>query len=203
MDVSSQLKNAQVEHFTEATKPVTIVPGRVIFATDSLKFYIGDGTKWRLLNPSYVGDVRQSMLSEAQFQSENGNEWILCDGRDVTGSDYASVTGNTVLPDMRGMFVRGKNNGRVDGDENPSGDLALGTYEDADANTIDRFDSRVVPGSPAQGTATVPSDGTFSPERLSGGFDGADIGFKIAKKGNDEESRPKNITMNYFIKINR
>lgn len=79
-----------------------------------------------------VGSIVASMLDESTFQAQNTSpspeRWVLADGRDVTGSTYQSLTGDTTIPDLRGNFLRGKNNGRSDGKENPDGDLALGTY---------------------------------------------------------------------------
>lgn len=84
-----------------------------------------------------VGSIIHSMLTEAQFQTEIGNVsppflWILADGRSVLGSTYNTVTGNANAPDLRGTFLRGKDDGRG---LNPDGDLTLGTY------TADKFAS--------------------------------------------------------------
>ena len=62
-----------------------------------------------------IGDVKQSFLTEAEFQAEHDDTWVLCDGRDVIGSDYAvlkegdAVTSHNI-PDARGQFLRGKVN---------------------------------------------------------------------------------------------
>ena len=53
-----------------------------------------------------VGDVKTSFLTLVQFQALMGPEWVLADGQDVTGSQYASITGLTVIPDCRGRFLR-------------------------------------------------------------------------------------------------
>ena len=54
-----------------------------------------------------VGEIKTAMLTEAQFQLATSSDWVLADGRDVTGSTYATVTGNTTIPDLRGQFLRG------------------------------------------------------------------------------------------------
>ena len=46
-----------------------------------------------------VGSVQQSMLTEVQFQTEMGNQWVLMDGRSVSGSRYETITGNSTVPD--------------------------------------------------------------------------------------------------------
>ena len=77
-----------------------------------------------------VGSIINSMLTEAQFQTQLGNPspatWILSDGRNVVGSAYAQVAGVTNAPDLRGLFQRGKDNGRG---LDPNGNLPLGTFE--------------------------------------------------------------------------
>lgn len=95
----------------------------------------------RLTSP--IGVIASAMLTEAQFQALNGASWILADGRSVDGSSYAVMTGQTSVPDLRGMVLRGKNNGRSDGRENPSvvlkGDLTLGSFliNDLDSQFIE------------------------------------------------------------------
>lgn len=79
------------------------------------------------LNP--VGMIVQSMLNETQFQALNGSNWILADGRSVAGSTYATVTQSANIPDLRGMTLRGKNNGRSDGNQDPGGERALGNFQ--------------------------------------------------------------------------
>ena len=147
-------------------------------------------------NDGFVGDIVASSLTELQFQTQRSNSWILMDGRGVTGSKYNSLTGNTTIPDARGQFLRGKNNGRIDGKENPDGDLALGTQQSdamqghrhtysAVMNGPDRTQGTVNPGNVGTGTTSDPvTDGTHGTPRTA------------------SETRSKNITVNYFIKIN-
>jgi len=54
-----------------------------------------------------VGSIQQSVLSESQFQDLMGTtNWVLADGQNVNGSQYASLTGNSSVPDFRGCFIR-------------------------------------------------------------------------------------------------
>lgn len=80
-------------------------------------------------NTNPVGSAVAAMLTEAQFQAQNGTGWVLADGRSVTGSAYATITGNSNIPDWRGVYLRGKNNGRTDGYEDPYGEATLGDYQ--------------------------------------------------------------------------
>lgn len=82
-----------------------------------------------VIDPSPVGSIAESMLTEAQFQALNGTGWVLADGRSVVGSMYAMATGFTTIPDLRGVFRRGKNNGRADGNQDPAGERSLGAFQ--------------------------------------------------------------------------
>jgi hypothetical protein len=109
------------------------------------------------------------------------------DGRNVNGSKYASITGTSVIPDGRGQFLRGKNNGRGDGQENPAGDLIIGTQQ------TDEFKSHF-----------HSMAGSFLNNGLAGGGQGVLTQSGATNTGDTGglETRPKNITVNFFIKIN-
>ncbi len=135
-----------------------------------------------------VGEVKQSILTEAQFQSEYGDKWVLMDGRDITGSDLATVTANNTLPDARGQFLRGKNNSRADGQENPDGESAIGLQQTDEFGTHSHAWGGIGRFTPDTGGDTVWKSGSNASATTEEG-------------GN--ETRPKNITINIFIKINR
>jgi hypothetical protein len=144
-----------------------------------------------------VGSIIHSMLTEIQFQDQIGNPspatWVLADGRDVTGSLFTEVTGFTLIPDLRGIFVRGKNNGRSDGHQNPDGDLALGTY------TGDKFASHLHTYTYSRTTAQISNN-------TSGGvinfpYDQLTTTENTSSAGGNETA-PKNVTVNIFIRIN-
>jgi hypothetical protein len=130
-----------------------------------------------------VGDVIQSMLTEEKFIQENGAGWVLANGRNVAGSKYATLIGASI-PDLRGQFLRGKNNGRSDGQENPDGDVALGTPQ------TDELRSHTH---------------TFFKHNIQGGGAGPAVnqgGSNINTSATGgAETRPKNVTVNFFIKI--
>jgi hypothetical protein len=104
-----------------------------------------------------VGSVLSAMLTEPQFQSVMGTNWVLIDGRSVSGSDYAALTGLTTLPDARGMSLRASNNGgsaagtRNDGNQNPDGVLSLGTFQ---ADNFNSHNHGGTSGSHSHGGAT-------------------------------------------------
>jgi len=78
--------------------------GWVLIATGSLASNLPEGDFWR------VGSIQQSVLTEAQFlntmPATERSKWVLADGRDVTGTTYNTVTGDTHVPDLRGAYLR-------------------------------------------------------------------------------------------------
>jgi hypothetical protein len=123
-----------------------------------------------------VGTIIHSMLTTTQFTAEYGDNWVLADGRSVTGSKYAAVTSSSTIPDMRGAFLRAKGS-----TYNPDGDLALGTYT-ADKNKILTGLDAIAAG--ADTIARIPGN-RASPSNLY-----------------DNETAPRSITVNVFIRIN-
>lgn len=140
-----------------------------------------------------IGEIRAAMLTETQFQQQAGSEWVLADGRTASGTRYNSITGNANIPDFRGTYLRGKNNSRSDGKEDPAGEQALGTYE-ADQNLnhthdITRYSSGANAAYITGGGNDTSSAGSFSNPMSSG-----------SNSGND--ARPRSYVINWFIKIN-
>jgi hypothetical protein len=139
-----------------------------------------------------VGATIDAMLTEAQFQGVTSTGWILADGRNVAGSDFALLTGFSTVPDCRGVLVRGKNNGRSGSTGNSGGDLALGDYQ-ADAM-------------PAH---THPYD-YRTPSASGGGSDGGGdhnrglntVNSTTGSTGSGTEVLVRCVTMNKFIRIN-
>lgn len=177
-----------------------------------------------------VGSLQESMLTEAQFQTEMGPSWVLSDGRDVTGSRYHTITGFATIPDARGVAIRGKNNGRIDGNENPDGEIALGGFQ-GDAYILHNHGGGIhdhgggshdhgggdhihfVEGD-GNGAASTGLLGTSGGGVLGGKLTGLPATQVITSESNIassgaiidstgfNENRMKNITANIFIKIN-
>jgi hypothetical protein len=141
---------------------------------------------------SGIGDIVASLLAEAQFQAARGQGWVLADGRSAAGSMYQTVTGQSAIPDLRGVFLRGRNDGgsaagvRNDGKQNPDPILPLGGYQ-ADMFASHNHGSTLVldlAGSHSYQAGPYAINPTDSP----------------AAGGN--ETRPKNVTVNFFVRIN-
>jgi hypothetical protein len=199
MEVLGKLNQAQMEWITTAQRAtVRQARGMMYWDYETQDILVSDGAalveyKRRGIE-GVLGELRESMLTEVQFQAETDSTWVLCDGRSVLGSDYATLTGFTVIPDARGMTLRGKNNGRVDGNQDPDGDRALGTYQ-ADALKAHSHDlpQTRAPGGIVCGTLAVGG----------GSGDGCGATQPTALSTGANETRAKNIAVNIFIKINR
>ena len=195
MDIKSQLKDAQFEHVTEATKGSPI-KARSVYATDTDEYYIGNGTVWIKLINSSIGDVKISMLEDGVFQTVNGSTWVIADGRDVTGSDYHTLTGSAFIPDLRGVFLRGKSNGRhLENNQGTDFENELGSWQQH--NVVPH--SHTIPTMGDEGVSTG-----YKPIRYTDHFNSFNEPYTLpATTGDAHETRPNNVTVNYFIKINK
>jgi hypothetical protein len=151
-----------------------------------------------------IGDVKPSMLTEAQMAAID-TSFALCDGRNVTGSAYATLTGNNVIPDLRGQFLRGLDpSGTVD----PSG--ATRTLGDVQTDADQRVQGSF--GSSFQGFGSMNASSAFTTSSSTQPRIPSSVGSAQQPTGwdfdnanvirTDIESRPKNVSVNYFIKIN-
>ena len=145
MEIKSQLIDAQLEMVVnDDALPANGKPGRVVFVLSSGTVLVDDGAVWKRLSGGSLGDVRQSTLKPQEFYTENGNTWVLADGRNVTDSDWANLTFKTHVPDYRGVFLRsinddpdptqGKEPPRADGLQNPDGQKDVDEYTDDKTN---------------------------------------------------------------------
>lgn len=146
-----------------------------------------------------LGDIKISALENAQFQSLHGDCWVLMDGRSVAGKDYSILTGNSTIPDGRGVFIRGKNNGKTGEQSNSAGDLAIGMFE-SDDNKDHHHGSRTLTGGVNNAGGSGLNDAFYTPNGVWWDHGSYQPSSTHARSGSTE-SRPKNITMNYFIKI--
>lgn len=158
------------------------------------------------INSGQIGDVVNSILDEASFQDLRGSGWVLMDGRDITGTPLAAIIGNT-LPDARGQFLRAKNNGRADGQEDPDGERALGTQQTdrAQGHHHTYLTSTGAAGSGQQFIAGV--SGSTRAGQTGGTPPGQDVTAPADDGVNGAprtglETNPKNLAVNTYVRIN-
>ena len=146
-----------------------------------------------------LGTIEISMLTEFIFLQYRGDRWLLCNGQSCAGTQYATLTGNTTVPDMRGRFLRGKNNGSgID----PVGELALGTNKEDRLKAHEHvIEVTGIPDSPLWHPGRFFTDGS---DQINMTFVEPVNNLLELQSFNNVgiESRPENITVNFFIKVN-
>jgi hypothetical protein len=171
----------------------------------------------RVSDKNPVGAIVQSMLTESQFQALNGTSWVIADGRSAVGTRYETETGNSNIPDLRGMVLRGKNNGRVDGNQNPDGELGLGTFQSFGNESHTHGSGGLSAGAGGNhnhGGARVGSTSALFGMNNGNNFHNSGAFTSLGNSGNHthgvvgatgtsgtNETRMRNITVNNFIKI--
>jgi hypothetical protein len=144
-----------------------------------------------------VGAIIASMLPPDSFAKSVGDpldfdpaksKWVLANGTyDISRSTYRALSGKRLPPDLRGMFLRGVNAGRNDGKEDPSGDREAGGYQED-----------------ALAKHTHPLG--YGAHGLANGKGGGDLESGLPSVNTlptgDKETRPKNVAVYYYLKIN-
>ncbi|MDU0372055.1 hypothetical protein ACFPAF_16750 [Hymenobacter endophyticus] len=134
-----------------------------------------------------VGEIIASMLSPEQFTQAYGLGWVLADGRAVPeNSRYKSFVGPSV-PDLRGVFLRGRNYNRDPNTGNPDNDKEPGAYQADELKSHDHGYALYNDKIPRTGGSVYDIWRNDKPARTTatGGL----------------ETRPRNVTVNYYIKI--
>lgn len=76
-----------------------------------------------------VGDVKMSILEPDDFIAENGDCWVLMDGRALNSSDrLAQIKNWQQIPDARGTFIRGYDPSGAN-DPDRGGNPPVGSYQ--------------------------------------------------------------------------
>ena len=136
-----------------------------------------------------IGSILASMLSPQDFLRIYGVGWIPADGREIeTTSEYFRITAKKKIPDLRGMFLRGMNLDRTDGD--PDRDRVVG---DPQGDMIKTHAHPYTDRSPSGGSGA---------ELASGRSYGRPIEEKLSGPVGGVETRPKNVAVYYYLKIN-
>ena len=174
-----------------------------------------------------VGELRTSILSQTAFQELNGAEWVLADGRPLLvrtalsphlsqtpreerGSEYGLM-----IPDVRGRFLRMANNNvcaDLRGDEtaydeclagrDPGGDRLTGEFQpdgfrEHAHGYVDRTNAWPREDAPdgAKMWAAFARHWVIPDPRLAREF------ARTTERTGGTETRPKNIAVNFYIKI--
>lgn len=162
-----------------------------------------------------VGTIVASQLPPVEFAKATGETegddfskrtWILADGRKVTGTVFAKLTGDKAVPDLRGVFLRGldPNGSRQAGDlegystalptANRFGGVTAkaGDHVHAGGMQLSKVGDRYNAGGQDYLVAVAANT-------LSGGEHTHVVDIT---GGGDPETRPVNVAVFYYIKIN-
>ena len=147
-----------------------------------------------------IGDVKYSILPPLKFRAENGDGWILMDGGNSLETaarfDTSALHKNLqipTLPDARGVFIRGINGNR----DKSTGD------EDSNRNAGDPQQDMVGPHS-----HEVPPIGWvgdifhYSLQGPGNVFLAPNPNSSRTKLNDGTETRPRNIALYIYIKVN-
>ena len=148
-----------------------------------------------------IGTVRMSTLILAQFEAEHPGQWMLMNGQSCAGTTYATLTGNIIVPDMitDGTFPRqakaGRGLGSFEADDNKEHKHLM--FKNGDAVAVNSNVTRLsATETPYSNDSTGVNYGSYN---IDGVVAEADIG--LSGKSGSTETRPKNIAMNFFIKV--
>ena len=179
-----------------------------------------------VLDPLPPGTIIASVLKPELFLT-NGREqkWRLADASSIPPNcEYSNILQNMNndvsiastdrLPDLRGVFLRGLNAGRNDGKEDPDGDNRLaGTYQSAatgrpnepfigstDTSGVHQHDFNAARDytSGAGSHARAKPSGHTAQTEVAGEHQHQ----VTITDGGDNETRPANVSVYFYIKIN-
>ncbi len=125
-------------------------------------YSIGSPKAQEVVCSGAVGDVKYSVLNPTQFAAVNGSCWVPMDGRSMTNSKLATITGNSTVANAGGAFLRGQdtNGSNTDPDKAENAPVAtlqvdtLGTHSHALSGTASTQDQYL-----NQFTATIGTEG--------------------------------------------
>ncbi len=157
-----------------------------------------------------IGTIIGSMLNPADFKTNfpgNASLWKLADSSSVSGELYESITGNSNLPDLRGVFLRGLNYDKktddmsmVDPDTRVAGSFqydAFGLHSHKIAASSGNTDAQL---NDANATGFAGWRNAFA--GYTSGENSVNIPGKLfIEKSGGAETRPKNVAVYWYIKV--
>ena len=153
-----------------------------------------------------IGSICASVLEYNQFLKVNEDNqtefnvtksrWAPCDGRKVTGSRYAGIVSITNVPDLRGLFLRGLNDMGVSLAPTANPNHLNTEIKKAGEFQIDMYKKHSHSFSGGDDITTNPHKNTFKGATEFNKFLGE------TNSNGGEETRPKNISVFYYIRIN-
>lgn len=152
-----------------------------------------------------LGTIVSSILDFDNFARINGDsipqkysvthsKWAPADGRTIVGSDLSSKTTLTQTPDLRGSFLRGLN--QFDSLEQSA---VLDNRKDPQIRIVGSFQSDEFKKH-SHWTKRSPVGNGGNSALMAG--DSNVFNYPTQDQGNGDETRPKNVAVYFYIKIN-
>jgi hypothetical protein len=189
----------------------------VVLLISTLGFISFISTSSAVANPSTegarIGDVRISVLPPAIFEEDNSG-WVLMDGRNVEGSAYAERTLIDTVPNSKNRFIRGMGGtyNFADGEGLNGRPREVGSFQTF-STAEPTGGLSVTGGNHVHPYQLYYSDGTNTPAHVdpSPGEFGTYLSKTQETSGEgghshtsgdwDNETRPDNISLYFYIKI--
>ena len=150
-----------------------------------------------------IGEIVTSILKKSDFQNLYGPDWELLDGGIVEQvellaylpPELQNTNGKTYLPDARGKFIRMHNNGAIGGEYDSNENRQLGSYQSDTFASHEHDQHERLAGSNCCKEGKAWGDIFVNPSRQR-----QKMPFQTGETGG-KETRPKNIAMNFFIRV--
>lgn len=172
-------------------------------ATAVTKSAVDEAEALRSVMAVPVGTVVASLLSPMEFSQSVGDPpqfdpkrslWTLADGKEAPGTRYSDITRRQVVPDLRGLFLRGLNAGRQDYERlgDPDNNRTPGDSQPDDFKshghdlpyTVQIYQG---PGGQFSSSSGGPDNNVSRPATTSVG---------------GSETRPRNAAVYYYLRVN-
>jgi len=175
--------------------------------TDEIKSLIEDTVNLQIENIIPVGTIIMSLVNFDVFCQVSGDissikwdakisKWAPADGREVEKSQYQKATGKKTLPDLRGVFLRGLN-------EFDSRSQTSVSLEHADPENNRKPGSFQNQSTHLENIYLSGYDAACQVIKFNNGIQlGSTVLNPPAKTVDNNETRPKNVAVYYYIKIN-
>lgn len=162
-----------------------------------------------------VGTIVASVLSPTDFLKYYGSNWVVADGRQVgTDTKYYELVGKREIPDIRGRFLRGLD---LKAGIDPQMDRKAGDHQDDSTKIPDSFvlsqgkHVHILEIANVVTTKHAHFDGGSSFWTRESPHHTDEVKFKVpinesgthmhTLSGGDAETRPKNISVYFYIKV--
>ena len=177
------------------------------------------------LDPLPPGTIIASLLEPGVFLNGRTKKWRLADASRIPPgrllelvkegtlklNDELMSSDDTRLPDLRGMFLRGQNNGRKDGKQDPDS-RRVGSYQSAATSRPTKPFTGAIPESGSHfhifDAAKLYKSGAGdhvraqpSGRRGQTEVDGSHTHSVTITGGGDVETRPANVSVYFYIKV--